>query len=410
MTDRRRILVFATKGAASNDERRILGLLSDHDVEVYSFDPERKAANLPRILRLIGRRRPELVVMEGTGVVGGLAVLLGRALKRVPFVVSSGDAVGPFLAATHRGIHLPAWAYEVLLCRASAGYIGWTPYLAGRALTLGAPRAVTAAGFTQHPEPLLSRSQVRDELGLRHDVLVFGIVGALNWTPHRDYCYGLELVQAIRRVERADVAALIVGGGSGLARLRELAGEELGRRVFLPGPVPHELVASYLAAMDVGSLPQSLDRVGALRYTTKISEYVTARLPLVTGRLPVAYDLAESWSWRLPGPAPWSEEYLAALAQLMERLTAREVARHRRSMPEALSAFEPREQRRAVSAFITDLLDDLARSPRPGSLTSGSIKRERKRPGPPFVAYASGSTNHAREDRRTAGRATDGHT
>lgn len=363
MADRRRILVLATQGGGSSDEARIVELLKDHDVELYRFDREHKASNLPRILRLAKRTRPELIVMEGTGTAGGLALLLARAFMGTPFVISSGDAVGPFLAAEHRGVALPAWAYEVLLCRASAGFIGWTPYLVGRALTFGAPRAVTAAGFTLHPELPLSRLQVRSRLGVPEDALVFGIVGALNWNRRRGYCYGLELVRAIRRVKRDDVAAVVVGDGSGLPRLRELAGEELGRRVFLPGRVPNSLVASYLAAMDVGSLPQTLDRVGAMRYTTKISEYVTARLPFVTGRLPLAYDLAQTWSWRLPGVAPWSEEYVSALGRLVEGITAEEVHKRRQAMPEALPAFDTAQQRRRVSAFITDLLDDLQSAP-----------------------------------------------
>ena len=44
-----------------------------------------------------------------------------------------------------------AQAYERLLMRLSAGCIAWSPYLAGRALTLGAPRAMTAASWADAP-------------------------------------------------------------------------------------------------------------------------------------------------------------------------------------------------------------------------------------------------------------------
>ena len=37
----------------------------------------------------------------------------------------------------------------LFLYRAAAGFIGWTPYLSGRALTLGCARAMTAAGFVE---------------------------------------------------------------------------------------------------------------------------------------------------------------------------------------------------------------------------------------------------------------------
>ena len=84
----------------------------------------------------------------------------------------------------------------------------------------------------------------------------------------------------------------MIGGGSGVARLRELAGDRLGRTVLLPGPVPRDEVQAHLRAFDIGSLPQTVDQVGALRYTTKLSEYLAAELPTVTGQLPLAYEFA----------------------------------------------------------------------------------------------------------------------
>lgn len=360
MADRGPILVFATKGAGSNDEARILELLADHDVELFPFDRGRKAANISAIVRRARARKASLIVMEGTGVAGGLAVLLARALFGIPFVVSSGDAVGPFLAGVKPVVAIPASVYERLLYRWSAGFIGWTPYLVGRAISMGARRGVTAAGFQQHAQVSMTREEVRGALGVPDGALLFGIVGSLDWNANKGYCYGLELVEAIRRVDREDVAVAVIGGGSGMARLVGAAGAELGRRVFIPGPVAPEHVASYLGAMDVGSLPQTLDPVGALRYTTKISEYIEARLPLVTGRLPLAYDLAEEWSWRLPGESPWSADYVAALAELMGRLTREDVERKRDLIPSEWQTFNRADQRRRVGAFVTDLLNDTA--------------------------------------------------
>jgi hypothetical protein len=359
MRDGRKILVVATKGAGSNDEARILALLRDHDVEAFPFDRNDKRANILRMLQTVARKRPALIVMEGTGAAGGLAVILARTLLRTPFVLSSGDAVGPFLSGTHRVIGLPAWIYEWSLYRMSAGFIGWTPYLVGRALTLGAPRAVTAAGFVLATGEPLSRPAIRERIGVPVDAYVFGIVGSLDWNQQKGYCYGYELVSAIRRSSRRDVAVVVIGAGSGLDRLKVLAGDDLGRRVFLPGPIAADQVVSHLAAMDVGSIPQSLDQVGAFRYTTKISEYIAARLPIVTGRLPLAYDIAQAWSWRLPGSAPWSEEYIAALTSLMERVDGDDIESRRRHIPFESDIFDQSLQAERVGAFIRELLDDL---------------------------------------------------
>jgi hypothetical protein len=356
-----RVVCFATKGAGSSDEHRIIELLGDVEPEVYPFDRGSKIANVPRILRLAMRRRPDLLVMEGTGLAGGVALLLARVLCGVPFVVSSGDAVGPFLGARRAALALPGWLYEALLYRLGAGFIGWTPYLAGRAFTMGCPRVMTAAHFAADPEIRMSRAEVRRRLGIPEGTMVAGIVGSLMWNDRYGYCYGWELVTAMRRVRRSDVAVVVVGSGDGVERLRALAGDDLGRRIFVPGPVEPELAVSYLAAMDIGSLPQSVDQAGGFRYTTKLPEYVAARLPVVTGQIPAAYDLMADWSWRLPGDAPWDERYLDALAILLEDVRPLDVAQRRSAIPGELSLFSAPEQRRRAGAFVRDVVDRRAR-------------------------------------------------
>ena len=76
---------------------------------------------------------------------------------------------------------IPAWMYELGLYRLSAGFIGWTPYLAGRALTMGAPRAMTAANFATCSGVLESRADDPERLGIPESALVFGLVGSLIW-------------------------------------------------------------------------------------------------------------------------------------------------------------------------------------------------------------------------------------
>ena len=137
--------------------------------------------------------------------------------------------------------------------------------------------------------------------------------------------------------------------------LRELAGDRLGKSVFMPGKVPQSAVPDYLTAMDVASLPQSVDGVGSFRYTTKLSEYVSAGLPIVTGQTPLAYDFTDDWLWRLPGDAPWSLQYIGALAELMEVVTREEIAEKRTRVGRLNHIFNEREQVTRVTSFISEL-------------------------------------------------------
>jgi glycosyltransferase involved in cell wall biosynthesis len=359
---RPKILAFATKGAGTNEEDRLRALLSNHPVEWFPFDRRAKFRSFKQLVAKLKTRQYDLAVMEGTGLAGGLALLYSRLLRRCRYVVSSGDAVGPWVASLHPLLGPLFTLYEKQLCNRAAGFIGWTPYLVGRALTYGTPRATTACGFALHPKPEKQltehRKKLRAQLGIPDTTIVFGILGSLAWNPRARFCYGAELVRAIRRTTRNDVAAVIVGDGTGLETLRHLAGPDLAKRVHLPGPVPNDQVLDTLASFDVASLPQSVDGVGSFRYTTKISEYAAARLPVVTGQIPMAYDLGGDWMWRLPGSSPWDEAYVNALAQLMETITPECLAKRRAAVPKTIEAFDRDAQVARVTRFIADILGE----------------------------------------------------
>ena len=351
------VVCFATQGSGSGDERRIVELLAPLAPVLLAFDRGAKRRMVVRLLRELRRRRPSLVVMEGTGLAGGVPLLLANRWLGTRFVVSCGDAVAPYLAAFHPWMRPFAHLYERLLFRRSAAVVGWSPYIVGRAISMGAPRAATAANWSVGATSADARGSMRRRFAIPDDAVVFGIVGSLDLTARLDWCYGGELVRALRLTDREDLRILIVGEGSGRARLEELAGDELGRRVILAGRCAPEEVLDHLAAMDVASLPQTVDSAGALRYTSKLSEYVAAGVPVVTGQLPLAYDLDDGWMWRLPGDAPWHPRYLEALAALMNGLTAADLAAHRAAVPTGLALFDRSAQQRRVVALVQDVLD-----------------------------------------------------
>ncbi len=357
------ILALATQGSGGDDEARLLGLLANFLHDVFPFDRQGKWRSFRQLVKRVFRERPDLVVQEGTGLAGGLALLLGRWLAGIPYVVSSGDAVGPFVAGLRPWLGHLFGLYERLLCRWSAGYIGWTPYLTGRALTFGAPRAMTAPGWAPYPSPperlAASRIRVRKELCIAADDLAFGLVGSLAWSKRVGYCYGLELVRALERTKRPNLKVVIVGDGTGRTYLEQAAAQRLGASVIVTGRVPRHQVPDYLAAMDVASLPQSVDQVGSFRYTTKLSEYLAAGLPVVTGQIPLAYDWGDAWLWRLPGNAPWDDRYNRALAALMDGLSPTEMNIKKSAVPQSLPEFDQDTQVRRVTAWITDLLNEI---------------------------------------------------
>jgi hypothetical protein len=361
--DRVRICGFATQGKGGNEEARLKSLLGRFETEIVPFDRQAKFRMFRQLLSLLRAGQYDLAVMEGSGVAGGLALILGRLLFGRRYAISSGDAIGPFLAARWPLFAPVFTSYEHLLYCLSDGFIGWTPYLVGRALTMGARRAMTAPGWAPFPisdqQKAEHRARIRGSLGIPDSAIVIGIAGALIWNARIKYCYGFELVRAFQQIKRLDAYALVVGDGSGLQILKAEAGQDYGRRIFLPGRVPQRevQVPAYFSAMDVASLPQSVDKVGSFRYTTKISEYLAAGLPVVTGQIPLAYDLDCGWLWRIPGSAPWDPIYLKALAELITAFSPSEISERSDAAIRAAPSFDEGQQVARVTAFISELLD-----------------------------------------------------
>jgi hypothetical protein len=337
----KKILAFATQGSGGNDEARLRTLLRNFPADFCPFNRADKKGSYLALRKIL--HGYDLAVMEGTGIAGGFALI--RSEK--PYIVSSGDAVAPFVAAKQPILSPVFERYERSLYANCRAFIGWTPYLAGRALTFGAPRAMTAAGWSPFDRPGKS---LRASLGIPGDALVIGIVGSLDWNPRVNYCYGAELRRAMDKVQRKDAYALIVGGGTGLSRL---AGNP---RVILPGPVPRDQVADYLASMDIASLPQSCDALGSFRYSTKLPEFLAAGLPVATGQLPLAYDLDSGWMWRLPGNSPWDPHYVDALANLIENMSREDLAARRAAVPRDLPVFDRESQVLRATSLIEDVI------------------------------------------------------
>jgi hypothetical protein len=357
----RALAAFATMGTGTIDELRLRAMLAGTGAEFLGFDRKSKLRSFFGLVSEIRRRRPELVVMEGTGVAGGGALILTRLLFGTRYAFSSGDAIAPFLAMRFPLMAPLFRAYEKILCRLSAGFIGWSPYLVGRALTLGARRAMTAPGWASFAAANdrwnLDARRMRLAMGIPAEAIVIGVAGSLKWNPRVQYCYGCELVHAIRRVARRDVRVLIVGDGDGRRHLEKLAGDDLGSRILIPGFVDREALPAYLRVMDIASLPQSVDQVGAMRYTTKLSEYLAVGLPIAIGQIPLAYDLDSGWLWRLPGDAPWTDRYIEALARLLEHVTPEQIRKRRDAVPANLPQFDRAPQAARVRSFIEELIE-----------------------------------------------------
>lgn len=360
-----RLLCLVTAGQTGQDVLRVRRLTKNLDVECTVHCLDRSASRLDN-LRIAGQRLNEqpwdLVYQEGTGIAGGLALIHAARTRKLRYVVSSGDPVGGFFRTVKGPLHGALFeAYEKQLYRHSAGFIGWTPYLTGVAMKMGAPRSVTVEGavdldvFQAYDEP--RRRALKARYGLDPNHVVCGVVGSLTWTPRQQYCYGLELVALLPYLQRPDVSVLIVGDGDGRPILEARVPDALRDRVVFAGRVPEAEVVDALNAMDVGFITQTLDALGRYRLTTKLPEYLATGLPVAMSPIPGYYDYALAGGWPLPAHHPANAPFHQACAGWLDTLSREEITRRRaRAREIATSRFAYDVVRTRFEAFITDLL------------------------------------------------------
>jgi glycosyltransferase involved in cell wall biosynthesis len=285
-----------------------------------------------RIWDTLTTQRWDLVYQEGSGIVSGLNLIRAARQWRQPFIVSSGDPIGAYFRVT-QGPRLGRLfeLYEKLLYRSCAGFVGWTPYLTGMALRMGARTAVTVEGGvdldTFRPLDQAARSAARQRFGFGPEQLVCGIVGSLTWVPRQSYCYGLELIEVLKRVRRKEVAVLIVGDGEGRQRLESRVPPELRSRVIFVGSLPPAEVAPVINAIDIAFNPQTLDGLGSYRLSQKLPEYLACGVPVAMSPVPGFYDYVLDAGWALPRYHPASPEFHQECAQWLDGIDREEIAR-----------------------------------------------------------------------------------
>ncbi|MEO7653517.1 MAG: glycosyltransferase [Bryobacteraceae bacterium] len=251
--------------------------------------------------------------------------------------------------------------YERLLYRHCAGFIGWTPYLSGMAMQMGAQRAITIEGSADlerfRPLPAKARLDARARLGIPSHHLVCGVAGTLSWNARQRYSYGLELVEVMRYLRREDVSMLIVGDGNGRDLLEKRTPASVRDRVRFTGRLSGVDLIHAMNAMDIGFITQTLDGLGRYRLTTKLPEYLACGLPVAMSPIPGFYDYALDAGWALPAKHPASTDFHRTCAAWLDTLTHEEVAvKAAFARPLAEQRFDYRMLGKRFARFVVDLL------------------------------------------------------
>jgi len=343
----KKVLCINTGGKDNLHGLRMRRLTAKLNAETTYYDLDRslsrKAASRA-VWNLLTSSKWDLVYQEGTGISAGGNLIRAALAWKQAFIVSSGDPIGGFFYVT-QGPLLGCFfeLYEKLLYRTCKGFIGWTPYLTGAALKMGAKRAITVEGGVDlsifYPYAPSERLKLRQKYGIHSEHIVCGLVGSLNWSSRQSYCYGYELIESLKCVKRQDISLLIVGDGNGRSYLEKALPDTLRSRVVFTGRLPETEVVSAINTMDIGFVTQTLDELGSYRLTTKLPEYLACGVAIAMSPIPGFYDYAASAGWPLPAYHPASSDFHNRCAQWLDQLTWSDIAQKKNYAPEVASKY-----------------------------------------------------------------------
>lgn len=250
-----------------------------------------KLAALFRFLKFMRRVQPQVVYVFDISYSGVLGAWLYRRLSGGHLIIETGDAIYELMRSTGNrgrlGLWLTRWLEKFALRVADRIVVRGRCHqqlLSQIGLTTDVIQdGVNTGEFT----PLKA-----DELRRRHKldgVLTIGLVGSSVWSEKLGMCYGWELIEMLRLLPRESVKGVIIGSGSGIARLKTRCREYgIEDRVLFLGHVPYPQLPLYLNIIDVCLATQTNDVVGQVRTSGKLPLY------LATGRYVLASEVGEA--------------------------------------------------------------------------------------------------------------------
>ena len=342
-------LVNGAEGSAGGVRARgLLGSLPDRFRVTFLYRDGSKLGSLQRFLRQISVLRPDLVYVIDTAVSGAGAASLARVLRQKPFVVDTGD-LGYELAESTGN---PGWAgrkviglVEATALRLAAGVVVRGTFHKEILEKAGLRNVhLIRDGIHAGQSRPLDVSDLRREIGLDNHLCV-GMMGSIKWNRRYNMCYGWDLVEAFGLLNpNLPVRGLVIGDGDGLPVLQERAAAlGIADRIRFVGRIPYSDVPRFTNLMDVALSTQTDNRVGQVRTTGKLPEY------MATGCYILATDVGEARlllppEMRLPYRGVKDDEYPTRLATKIAHLAG-------------LDPNIMREATRATTALAQEKLD-----------------------------------------------------
>ncbi|UCG34877.1 MAG: glycosyltransferase [Candidatus Omnitrophota bacterium] len=293
------------------------------DYKILYRDNKNKIKSTFCFIYEIIKYKPKIVYVEQIAYSGCIAAILAKLFLRVKYIFCVSDAYAE-LIKTHHNMLIVFFAkiVEKWWLNSADFLLTCNPL---HASLLKRKEKKYIVDYIEHGVDINAFKSSKEknlcyQLGLK-DCLVVGVVGSLKWSKRYRFCYGWDIVEALRYLKDLNIKALIIGSGSGSPHLKEVVKEyDLQEKVIFTGAVPYEQIAKYINCMDVCVSTQSNDLVGYVRCPTKLSEYMACGKYIISTNVGYATLYGDKVGTLLPYKDVKDNSYPRRLAEHIRHL------------------------------------------------------------------------------------------
>jgi glycosyltransferase involved in cell wall biosynthesis len=334
-------------------------LKHNHQIDLLYRDQSKVAASL-RFFHSARKTSPDLVYVVGIGYSGVVAALAAKFILRSKMIIDTGDAVyellksmgnmGFFRCQMARLIEKAALTCSDVIIVQGSFHKTWLEQKGYRNL-VHIPNGVEVSTTNS-----VKTNKLKKEFDINKH-LVVGVMGSIVWSNRLGMCYGWDLIEALAFLKDLPVKGMIIGEGSGLSKLKELAKQKgIEEKMIFTGHLPYADIHDYLSLIDVCLSTQTNNLAGEVRTTAKLPEYLACGKYVIATKVGDAKYILPDIGMLLPYNGEKDDQYPKLLADKIKWLMGnrQELEKGKAGIRIASERFDYRILADALEQVLTD--------------------------------------------------------
>ena len=265
-------------------------LTADYKIHIV-YRGRQKLLSVFSVFLFLTRLRPNVIYVFDISYTAVLSAALYKLIFRKRLVIETGDAITELVRSTGSRGRLGLWLTQLLesiAFRFADRVVVRGSFHKKWLSKRGIDADVIQDGVDADRFAPQDAGELRKHYGL-DEVLTVGMIGSSVWSEKLGMCYGWDLIEMLRLLKDRPVKGVMIGSGSGIARLKSLCCDYgIEDKILFLGHVLYGELPRHLNLIDICLSTQTNNLAGQVRTTGKLPLYLAA------GRYILASNVGEA--------------------------------------------------------------------------------------------------------------------